>query len=152
MLGMRIQSAQPSVVLEPNTATSPALGNGKIEELLRYVEAKYVDEVDREKLVNEAIEVILEQLDPHSSYISLEELQQVTEQLEGNFEGIGVEFTSVRDSLTVLRVIEHGPSFKSGVKAGDRITIVNNDTIAGIPMSNSDSYYIFVPFCLLTKK
>ncbi|MCT4622507.1 MAG: S41 family peptidase [Schleiferiaceae bacterium] len=110
----------------------------KLRQIINFIDYEYVDDVNTDSLLDVTIEELLHKLDPHSSYISKKDVQRTAESLQGSFEGIGVEFTSVRDSLTVLRVIEHGPSFKSGVKAGDRITIVNNDTIAGIPMSNSE--------------
>lgn len=139
MLGMTLQSGQSNALLETRavqTETYP--GQGRIEEMLRYIEAKYVDSVDRDRLVNEAIETILEQLDPHSSYISKEELRQVTEQLEGNFEGIGVEFMMVDDTVVVVAPISGGPSEQAGILAGDKIIEVEDSIIAGQGLDNQD--------------
>ena len=139
LLGMTLQSAQPRVLLETNTVEAEAYpGQGRIEEMLRYIEAKYVDSVDREALVNEAMETILDQLDPHSSYISKEELRQVTEQLEGNFEGIGVEFMMIDDTVVVVAPISGGPSEQAGIIAGDKIVEVEDSVIAGQGLSSQD--------------
>lgn len=139
LLGMTLSTGQSSVLFD--TGTSPKesyTGQTKIEEMLRYIEAKYVDSVDRDKLVDEAIKTILDQLDPHSSYISKEELRQVTEQLEGNFEGIGVEFMMVDDTVVVVAPITGGPAETVGVMAGDKIVQVEDSTIAGKNLDNQD--------------
>ncbi len=108
------------------------LGRGKVEEVIRYIDAKYVEERDREELVEQAIEQLLSQLDPHSSYISAEELRAVNEQLEGNFEGIGVEFMIVDDTVRVVAALAGGPSEEAGILPGDRIVMVADSVIAGI--------------------
>jgi carboxyl-terminal processing protease len=107
------------------------IGQGKIEELIRYVDAKYVDDVSRQRLMEEAIQSIIQELDPHSSYISAEELQRVNEQLEGSFDGIGVEFMIFDDTLTIVGVLAGGPSEKTGLKVGDKIISVNDTIVAG---------------------
>ena len=140
MIGMRMQYAVPTVVVE-NTSDQNAngmMGQGKIEELLRYIEAKYVDEVDREKLINEAIGTILEQLDPHSNYITAEQLREVNEQLGGSFDGIGVEFMILEDTVVVIAPLAGGPSEAAGILAGDKIVQVEDSTIAGVALSNRD--------------
>lgn len=139
LLGMTLQTGQPAVLLDTHPVEKERYpGQSRIEEMLRYIEAKYVDSVDREKLVDEAMETILEQLDPHSSYISKEELRQVTEQLEGNFEGIGVEFMMVDDTVVVVAPISGGPSEQAGILAGDKIVEVEDSVIAGQGLSNQD--------------
>ncbi len=139
LLGMTLSTGQSAVLFETgNTPKETYTGQTKIEEMLRYIEAKYVDSVDRDKLVDEAIQTILEQLDPHSSYISKEELRQVTEQLEGNFEGIGVEFMMVDDTVVVVAPISGGPAETMGVMAGDKIVEVEDSVIAGKNLDNQD--------------
>jgi len=139
LLGMTLSTGQSAVLFDTGTTPNEAYsGQTKIEEMLRYIEAKYVDSVDRDKLVDEAIQTILEQLDPHSSYISQEELRQVTEQLEGNFEGIGVEFMMVDDTVVVVAPIAGGPAETVGVMAGDKIVQVEDSTIAGKDLDNQD--------------
>ncbi|MDR0894392.1 MAG: S41 family peptidase [Prevotellaceae bacterium] len=95
----------------------------------------YVDPVDENKLVEEAIRGMLEQLDPHSTYSTPEEVKKMNEPLQGNFEGIGVQFQMIEDTLMVIQPVSNGPSEKAGIVAGDRITAVNDTTIAGVKMS-----------------
>ncbi len=101
----------------------------KLERLLNYIEQDYVDSVNTDKLLDDAIINVLKQLDPHSVYIPKEELQAVTENMQGNFVGIGVQFRMINDTITVVKPIEKGPSVKVGIKAGDRILIANQDTL-----------------------
>ena len=105
--------------------------NHKIEELLRYIEARYVDKVDRQKLVDEAISSILRQLDPHSSYIPPEELAKINEQMEGKFLGIGVEFMALNDTFVVVSVLQGSPAQKAGILAGDKIISIQDSIISG---------------------
>lgn len=97
----------------------------KVKRLLNYIENEYVDAVDTDSLLDGAIESMLVKLDPHSVYISKEELQAVTENMQGNFVGIGVQFRMENDSIVVIKPIENGPSQKAGIKAGDRILKAN---------------------------
>lgn len=94
----------------------------------------YVDSVDQKKLAEDAINGILSKLDPHSSYTNAKETRKLNEPLTGNFEGIGVQFNMVKDTLLVLQVISKGPSERAGIQAGDRITAVNGERIAGVKM------------------
>jgi carboxyl-terminal processing protease len=114
------------------------LGQGKIEELIRYVEAKYVDDVNRDELIERAINEILKELDPHSNYITAEQLQEVNEQLEGNFSGIGVEFMMLDDTIVVIAALAGGPSEAVGIQAGDKIVQIADTTIAGVNMEVKD--------------
>lgn len=98
----------------------------------------YVDSVDEKKLVEDAIRGMLEKLDPHSSYSDPEEVKALTEPLQGNFEGIGVQFNMVDDTLLVIQPISKGPSEKVGIMAGDRIVSVNDTAIAGVKMSREE--------------
>lgn len=98
----------------------------------------YVDSVDENKLVDEAIIQMLAQLDPHSTYSTAEEVKKLNEPLQGNFEGIGVQFQMIEDTLLVIQPINGGPSEKVGIMAGDRIIAVNDTAIAGVKMSTED--------------
>lgn len=140
LLGMRLQSATPPLVISGDLSAdaSASAGYGKLEELLRYVEAKYVDEVDRGKLVDKAIESILQQLDPHSTYIPSDQVEVVEEHMEGSFSGIGVEFLIIDDTLTVIAPLGGGPAEKAGIMAGDKIVGVGDSIIAGKSLSNKD--------------
>ncbi len=94
----------------------------------------YVDSVDQKKLAEDAINGMLSKLDPHSSYTNAKDTKKLNEPLNGNFEGIGVSFNLVKDTLLVLQVISKGPCERVGVMAGDRIIAVNGTTIAGVKM------------------
>lgn len=98
----------------------------------------YVDSVDEKKLVEDAIRGMLEKLDPHSSYLSAKEAKAANEPLEGNFEGIGIQFNMIEDTLMVIQPIVGGPSEKAGIIAGDRIVAVDDTVVAGVKMSRED--------------
>ncbi|MDO9260466.1 MAG: S41 family peptidase [Flavobacteriaceae bacterium] len=111
--------------------------DAKIKRLLGYIKNSYVDEVDTDSLLDITITQMLMNLDPHSVYISKKEMQQNMESMQGNFVGIGVQFTMHQDSVVVVKAIEGGPSEKLGIKAGDRILMAENDTLSGKQL-NSD--------------
>ena len=98
----------------------------------------YVDTVNETKLVEDAIRGMLEKLDPHSSYSTPQETKQMNEPLNGSFEGIGVQFNMMEDTLVIIQTITKGPSEKAGILAGDRIVSVNDTAIAGVKMSREE--------------
>ena len=98
----------------------------------------YVDSVNEQKLVEDAIRGMLDKLDPHSSYSTPEEVKQMNEPLNGNFEGIGVQFQMLEDTLMVIQPVTNGPSEKVGIIAGDRIVAVNDSAIAGVKMPKEE--------------
>ncbi|MCI2229961.1 S41 family peptidase [Polaribacter sp. MSW13] len=114
----------------------------KVKRLINFIERDYVDKVNTDSLLDGAITQMLGKLDPHSVYIPKENLQAVTENMQGNFVGIGVQFRMINDSITVIQPIKGGPSIKAGVKAGDRILMANKDTLFGekIISDNVPSY------------
>ena len=103
----------------------------KIKRLINYIQYDYVDKVNTDSLLDDAISNMLIKLDPHSVYIPKEELQRVTENMQGKFVGIGVTFLMHEDSVAVTSVIKGGPSERAGIKAGDRIITANNDSLFG---------------------
>lgn len=113
-------------------------GHGRVEELVRYIEAKYVDKIDGDELVESAINELLDDLDPHSNYITAKKLKEVNEQLEGNFEGVGIEFMMLEDTILVVNPIEDGPSIKAGILAGDKIISIEDTIIAGVNLETKD--------------
>ena len=98
----------------------------------------YVDSVDEKKLVEDAIRGMLDKLDPHSSYLTPKEVKNLNEPLNGNFEGIGVQFNMIEDTLLVIQPVTNGPSEKVGILAGDRIVLVNDTAIAGVKMAKEE--------------
>lgn len=110
----------------------------KVMEVIRFIEQDYVDTISSDQIREQAIAGMLESLDPHSQYISADELKEVNESLVGNFEGIGIEFRILEDTINVVHVIPGGPSEKTGLRSGDRIVWINDTLVAGISLSNRD--------------
>lgn len=102
------------------------------------IENLYVDSIDANNVVEDAIRGMLSKLDPHSSYSTAKETKELNEPLQGNFDGIGVQFNIVDDTLMVIQTIHGGPSERVGILAGDRIIAVNDTAIAGVKMSRTD--------------
>lgn len=127
--------AVTSLFAQENLAQSPAR---KLHMAEFAISRLYVDEVDETKLVESAIVGMLEQLDPHSTYANPEEVKALTEPLQGNFDGIGIQFNMITDTLFVIQPVSGGPSEKVGILAGDRIIEVNDTVIAGVKMSTED--------------
>ncbi|MBR2102913.1 MAG: S41 family peptidase [Prevotella sp.] len=111
---------------------------GKLQYAEAAINGLYVDEVNEEKLVEDAIRGMLEKLDPHSSYSTAEEVKKLNEPLQGNFDGIGIQFNMIDDTLVVIQPTLKGPSEKVGIVPGDRIITVNDTTIAGVKMDRTD--------------
>jgi carboxyl-terminal processing protease len=108
----------------------------KFREVLGYIDKNYVDDVNSDELVETAIVSMLEKLDPHTVYIPKEEVVLAQSQLQGNFEGIGIEFNIFKDTLYVVTPLSGGPSEKVGLQAGDKIIKVNGENMAGIGLNN----------------
>ena len=102
------------------------------------IKGLYVDQVDEQKLVEDGIRGMLEKLDPHSAYSTAKETKAMNEPLQGSFDGIGVQFNMVQDTLLVIQPVLKGPSEKVGILAGDRIVAVNDTAIAGVKMSKEE--------------
>ncbi|MBB3697975.1 PDZ domain-containing protein [Flammeovirga yaeyamensis] len=109
----------------------------KFERLLNYVDQYYVDSVDINVLTQEAIDHVLKDLDPHTVYVPADEADIMASRLDDGFEGVGIEFRVIEDTLKVLSVMPGGPSKKIGIRAGDKIIVVNGDTIAGKELDNA---------------
>lgn len=116
----------------------PSAAATKLQALLYQIDQMYVDSVDDHKLVETAIVSMLAELDPHSVYIPKEDLEDVNEPLKGNFEGVGIQFNIVRDTIYVVDAIASGPSERVGIRAGDRIVKVDSATVAGTGIKNAD--------------
>ena len=108
----------------------------KLNLLIDYIDYEYVDDVDTDSIVDVTVNNILGKLDPHSVYIPRSEMQEVSENMKGDFGGIGISFYMYRDTITVIRTIKNGPSYISGLKPGDRILMANKDTLYGKRIAN----------------
>jgi carboxyl-terminal processing protease len=120
-------------------ASSQVLNEGtfKIGRTFGLIDAFYVDSADMDMLTEKAIIEILKNLDPHSTYISAKDVKEMNEPLNGNFEGIGVQFNLLRDSIIIIEPIAGGPSEKIGIRAGDRILTINQEKVTGIKMTTA---------------
>ena len=110
----------------------------KLDAVLNYIQEEYVDSVSKDDLIEKTIPEVLQQLDPHSIYIPAKDLEEMNEPLEGNFDGIGIQFNIQNDTIMVINTIPKGPSERVGIKAGDRIVTVNDSIIAGIGIKSND--------------
>lgn len=127
-------------IVEINAQQSVQENQLKFGRLLRLVDGYYVDSANVGELTEKAIVHLLSELDPHSVYISKEEVEKMNEPLKGNFEGIGISFNIFKDTLLVTTTIAGGPSEKVGLRAGDRIVTVDAKNIAGIGLINTDVF------------
>jgi len=109
----------------------------KIATILDLIDQGYVDEVNTNDIIEETIPEILKNLDPHTTYIPSRDMQEVQEEMQGNFSGIGVQFSIMEDTVRVVEVISGGPSSKVGILPGDRIVTVNDSLIAGVDVNNT---------------
>lgn len=112
----------------------------KLNTFYYYIESLYVDSIDGSKIVDDAIVSMLADLDPHSVYIPKEDLQAKNEPLVGNFEGVGVQFNLLHDTISVVAAVIGGPSEAVGIRAGDKIITIDGDTCAGVGWKNKDVF------------
>lgn len=110
----------------------------KLDRTIRLINDLYVDDVNTEKLTETAIRSMLKELDPHSSYLNKEEVREMNEPLQGNFDGIGISFNMLTDTVYVMEVISGGPSQQVGIMPGDKFIYVNDTLIAGQKLTNKD--------------
>lgn len=125
-LGSKLNFSNPSAKLFSYNSKKE-----KLNRLIDYIDYEYVDEINTDSIVEVTVNRILENLDPHSVYIPPEELEGITESMQGDFIGIGVSYYPYRDTISVINTIKNGPSEKSGIKAGDRILMADKDTLYG---------------------
>jgi carboxyl-terminal processing protease len=122
---------------------TPGFGDGdpreeKVKQIINYIDFEYLDAVNTDSLLDLTITNLLRRLDPHSTYIPLDEVARMNEGVEGSFEGIGIEFRLYKDTLTVVRVLEEGPAAKAGLKAGMRILSANDEVLFGPGIQTAD--------------
>jgi carboxyl-terminal processing protease len=110
----------------------------KLNDVLNYIENDYVDTIGRNALTEKAINGVLQSLDPHSAYISADEFNDANDPLMGNFDGIGVQFRVIRDTITVINTVAGGPSEAQGLMGGDRIVKIDGKNVAGIKIKDAE--------------
>ena len=127
---LRENTARPGSLFKKQKSTP-------LQQVLDLIQLKYVDSVAQDTLSNDAIEQVLSKLDPHSIYIPAVNLGEVNEDLQGNFQGIGVEFNIFSDTVNIVSIVEKGPSDRAGLKTGDRIIKVGDSVVAGNGISTT---------------
>ena len=130
LIGARFQPGQPK-------STDSA---SKFSEILNYIKTSYVDTVNTGMLTDDAIRAVMTELDPHSDYIPASTFQTVNQEMQGDFEGIGVEFNILNDTIMVVAPISGGPSEQLGIMSGDKIVKIENKNVAGIGITNNDVF------------
>ncbi len=136
-LGLKLRQPESS----PSEGRFFSIGSeryNKIQDILNYINDAYVDSISRTELEDETIKSILKSLDPHSAYIPESEFRRMNDPLMGSFEGIGIEFNMIRDTVVVINPIPGGPSEQVGIMPGDRIVMVGDTVIAGVEKSTND--------------
>lgn len=111
---------------------------GRVEELIRFIENKYVDKVDSDKLIDAAMNGIFQELDPHSIYLSPEETEAVNDQMSGAYDGIGIENYIIEDTVQVSNVLKNSPAQKAGIKIFDKIISIDGNNVTGADIQYSD--------------
>lgn len=129
------------VISRSNNAGNTFINKGGdmnlVDKVFYLLENEYVDTVDIEKLQVEAVNTVIDKMDPHSEYFEPEVLEEVNEDLQGSFEGIGVTFRIEKDTVTIISTIKGGPSERTGIRAGDRLVYVNDSLVAGVGINNN---------------
>ncbi|MBX7241541.1 MAG: S41 family peptidase [Bacteroidia bacterium] len=131
-LGFKIDS-----YLTPHQAADVDKGVKKFEQALAFIERNYITEPNHEELVDNAIKGVLEELDPHSFYIGREEMMSRDEEMSGSFEGIGIEYNLLDDTLYIINPLAGGPSEKAGIKSGDKIIKIDGELLEGARLTSS---------------
>ncbi len=131
-LGYKFLKDQGYQLSRPGLQTSKNNNSSqKVNEIIHLIDRKYVDEVNTDSLNHLPIDSMLHQLDPHSMYLPPEKANEQMETLEGNFQGIGIEYYVLNDSLLVTNVVRSGPAYKAGIKPGDRILKIDSFVVSG---------------------
>lgn len=133
-IGSKLNFSTPSV----RFLRSEKKSSDKLNSVLNFIEEEYVDTIKKDVLVEKAITDLLQNLDPHSVYMTAKDVQEMREPMEGNFEGIGIEFNIIKDTIRVVAAIPGGPSEALGIQAGDKIVKIEGKIAAGIKIKNKD--------------
>src|SRR5258706_6533429 len=121
------------------TASSQFISQGcKLDYALEKIKEEYVDTVNEKKLSDASLKAMIKELDPHSAYVSQEEMREMNEPLVGKFDGIGIQFQIFNDTIMVTQTISGGPSEKLGIRQGDRIVKIDGVNKAGVKITNND--------------
>jgi len=131
LLGLNLGDQKSQITVIKQDLGDDGLVVGKVDELIRYIDAKYVDDLERDTLVDIAINNVISNLDPHSSYINSKALSKIESRLKGSYEGVGIKFVLLKDTVYITEVIEAGPAASAQLAVGDRIIQINDQQISG---------------------
>ena len=131
-IGVKVGQRIPHIL---GSSETPSKVQNKLDEVLRYVNARYMEDVNQEQLLGSTIDELLEKLDPHSAYIAADALQNINENMEGDFEGVGIEYMMSEDTVNVVSTVPGGPSEQAGVMAGDKLVMIGDSTVAGVKIT-----------------
>lgn len=143
LIGIQFGKDRASITVINQESSEQGLIVGKVDELIRYIDAKYVEDLERDTLINGAINRVLSSLDPHSSYIDSRRLYQIENRLNGSYVGIGVEFVLRNDSILVLDLPGDGPALDAGLEIGDRILSLDGNMVSGAGLSMDEIEDLF---------
>lgn len=139
MIGFRMNgNHQKNALIDVLDVEGKYYPTGRVEELLRFIESKYVDSIDTDTLIDDAVFALVQNLDPHSAYLTPEEVEEVNNQMEGQFYGIGIETMMIRDTAVIYKTLEDSPARKKGLLTGDRILKIDGEDVAGQKMPFSE--------------
>lgn len=133
-LGVKIGQRAPHIL--GDTTSTPSNIQNKLDEVMRYINARYLENVNQDSLLNGTLDNLMQKLDPHSSYISSEEITMVNDQMDGDFEGIGVEYIVTEDTMNIVSALPGGPSDQAGIMSGDKIVAIEDTSIAGVKITS----------------
>lgn len=132
LLGYKMNEKSDTAFIQEihHDETPPQIG--RVEELIRFIESKYVDELESDVLIEEAINGLLKKLDPHSVYLTPSRVKDVNQRMEGTFRGIGIESFLINDTVHILKVLKDSPAEKAGIKQFDQLLAINDSVVAGV--------------------
>lgn len=133
LLGAKMQDKGPIFGFFPKDEASFGDAPETLEEIIRYIDARYVDSVDRDTLYQTAIAALFTRLDPHSAWLSAEEVQKVQESRDGHFSGVGLEYMITGDTVWVIRALPGSPALEAGIKPGDRLLQIGDTLLGSMP-------------------
>ncbi len=138
IVGLILGSQLDGTMSTPSSGASQTNAGKKLLDIFDILEREYVDTIQKDVLMEQTIADLLHQLDPHSNYIPAEELLRMTESIEGSFQGVGVRFAIIRDTLCITNVIDYSPAFNAGIQQYDQFVYVDDSLIAGTGLRNRD--------------
>lgn len=136
VLGVLLGAGLSGTGKDKSSSSNPS----KLMEVIGLIQQDYVDTVNMEELTDYTISKMLEKLDPHTSYIPISDIQMSHAQLEGDFEGVGIEFNIIKDTIYVISPISGGPSEKAGIQAGDKIVRIDEENVGGVGFTSMDVF------------